>query len=285
MATLTKPVYKLDTTKKDQFVGILLLNYLINEKGTLPLLMQDDFKVLDKLVTAMVAKGYLQVSGSQFVPTTTGKQVLGLFMNRYLEYLKVYDIFCSVDTEKGEFAYDKYYDFDTDEEWKEYVNEARFNDVRIAVAEFKKLDAMEIVFMSFINEERFDTQVKGWQFDVYTGLAWGEIEHICNTAISMNELNGDFPEVTENIVKAGAEVAIKLLKIEDERKIADEKEAARVAALSHGEGQEEYTEEVVEEVVVNEYTPDYYYQPYGYYETYYDPLYISPVWLLPLLVL
>lgn len=288
--TLTKPVYKLDAIKKDQFVGILLLNYIINEKGSLPILMQDDFKYLDKVTTEMVAKGYLQVSGAYFVPTAKGKEVLGVFMHRYLEYLKVYDVFCSVDTATGEFAYDKYYDFETDDEWKKFVNESRFEDVRIAVAEYKtiknkdaKIDPMEIVFMSFINEQRFDLHKKGWQFDTYSGLAWGEIEKICNAALSVSQLNEDAPEVMENIVKAGAEVAIKLMKIEDEKRTKEEEEAKRASELHANEDE---NEEVVEETVVTtEYTPDYYYQPYYYYNDYYDPFYISPVWALPLLLL
>ena len=280
--TLTKPVYRLDSVKKEQFIGILLLNYIVNEKGSLPILMQDDFKFLDKVTSSMVAKGYLQVSGAYFAPTAKGKEVLGIFMHRYLEYLKVYDIFCSVDTGAGEFAYDRYYDFETDEDWKKFVNEPRFEDVRIAVAEFKKLDPMEIVFMSFINEQRFDFHKKGWQFDVYSGLAWGEIEKICNAALSVSQLNEGAPEVMENIVRAGADVAIKLMKIEDERKTAEVADAKREAEYR---ASQQEVEEVVEETVVTEYTPDYYYQPYNYYEVYYDPFYISPVWALPLLLL
>ena len=284
-ATITKPVYRLDSLKRDQFIGILLLNYIINDGGSLPILMQDDFKYLNKITTEMVAKGYLQISGANFVPTTKGKDVLKTFMQRYLEYLKIYDVFCSVDTGTGEFANDKYYDFETDEEWGKFVNDPRFEDVRIAVAEYKKLDPMEIVFMSFINKGRFDLTKKGWQFDVYSGLAWGEIEKICNSALSVSQLNDGAPEVMDNIIKAGADIAIKLLKIEDERKAKEEAEAKRIAELQANEEEDEETEEIVEEIIVTEYTPDYYYQPYYCYNDYYDPFYISPVWALPLLLL
>ena len=283
MSTITKPVYKVDTNKKNQFVGILLLNYLINENGKLSILMQDDFKVLDKLVIDMAAKGYLAVSNGYYVPTTTGRQVLKTFMARYLEYLKIYDVYCSVDLAAGNFAYDKYYDFETDEEWNEYVNKDVFEDVRIAVAEFKKLDPMEIVFMSFINEGRFPLNVKGWQFDVYTGLAWSEIEKICNSALSVEEINQGDSSVIENVIRRGTEVALNLLKVEDQRKVEDQKERERIAALQQQE--EEQQEEVVEETVVTEYMPDYYYQPYYAYNNYYDPFYCNPIWALPLLLL
>lgn len=278
--TLTKPVYKVDSAKKEQFVGILLLNYIINEGGILPILMDGDFRVLDPLAVKMVAKGYFQVSGSKYIPTKKGEDVLKTFMNRYLEYLKIYDIFCAVDTKAGEFAFEKFYDLD-DDAWKLYLNESRFEDVRIAVAEFKKLDPLEIVFMSFINEERFDFSANGWQFEIYTGLVWSEIEKICNTAISVSELNGEYPEVTENVVKRGAEVAINLMKIEDERKAEDEERAR----LEKEDQDQEIVEEMTEETTVTEYSPDYYYQPCVYYEPYYDPFYISPIWIVPLLLL
>ena len=281
--TTTKPVYRLDSAKKNQFVGILLLNYIINEGGKLSILMPDDFKVLDKLVINMVTKGYLKVTGAYYTPTVQGQEVLKTFMNRYLEYLKIYDVFCSVDLEAGEFAYEKYYDFEEDAAWDKYVNQERFEDVRIAVAEFKKLDPKEIVFMSFINEGRFDLVSKGWQFDIYSGLVWGEIEKICNTALSVDEINQGDTEVMQNILRKGAEVAINLLKIEDQRKAEEQKEMELAASLQKQD--EEETEEVVEETVVTEYMPDYYYQPYYAYNEYYDPFYISPIWALPLLLL
>ena len=275
-----KPVYKMTTEKKDQFVGILLLDYLINQNGTLPILMDGGFKVLDSVTVKMVGKGYLQVSGSVFRPTTKGQDVLKSFMQRYYEYLKIYDVYCAVDTATGEFAFSKYYDM-SEEDFRKYVCQSRFEDVRIAVAEFKGLDPMEIVFMSFINEGRFNTVDKGWQFDVYTGLAWTEIEKICNGSLSVSELNGDYPEVTQNIITEGAKVAVELLKIEDQRRKEDEELAARETANQN----QQYVEETVVEETITEYNPDYYCRNYFYYECYYDPFYISPIWILPLLLI
>src|SRR6202012_3566476 len=102
-------------------------------------------------------------------------------MKRYTEYLKVYDVFSFVDLEKGEFAFARYYDFDSDEAWLSFTDNERFDDLRIAVAIFKKLDPAEIVFMSFINENRFDTTAAGRQIDLVSDNSWKEIEEICET--------------------------------------------------------------------------------------------------------
>ncbi|MCP4579785.1 MAG: response regulator [Deltaproteobacteria bacterium] len=56
------------------------------------------------------------------------------------------------------------------------------------MAEFKKLDPVEIVFMSFLNEDRFGRDETGWQFDLLLGNIWDEILHICNTAIRLEDL-------------------------------------------------------------------------------------------------
>jgi len=38
----------------------------------------------------------------------------------------------------------------------EHINDKRFHDLRIAVCEFKKIDPVDIVFLSFLNEQRFE---------------------------------------------------------------------------------------------------------------------------------
>jgi hypothetical protein len=278
--TITKPVYKMTQEKKDQFIGIIILNYLINEGGKISILADGDYKYLEPVLIKMNAKNYITVSGGNYVPTQSGKDVLKTFMQRYLEYLKIYDVFCAVDTERGEFAFEKFYDM-SEESFRRYVTQERFEDVRVAVAEFKKMDVVEIVFMSFINENRFNLVDTGWQFDITSGLIWNEIIDICNGSLSVSELNADAPEVMENIIKAGSELAINLLKKEDEMRKEEEAEQARIR-----EEEAQNQEEIVEETVVTtEYMPQYYYQPYYCFEPYYDPYYCSPIWLLPLLLI
>ena len=123
---------------------------------------------------------------------------------------------------------------------------------------FKKLNPAEIVFMSFINENAFNTDATGWQIDLVDYAIWNEIEKVCETAIKPQDLGND---AMEDMIAQGAELLVKILKEEEKR------------------GQEERqninynTTEVVEERVVEEYT---------YYEPYYDPFYVSPFWLVPL---
>lgn len=247
-------MYLTDNNKKI-FKAIVLLNELVNGNHQFKTVDNGDDKVLEPLFIELMSKGYVQTSGMYYQITANGQEVLNNFMKRYTEYLKLYDVFSYVDLEKGEFAFARYFDFDTDDQWLNYVNNSRWDDLRIAVALFKKLDPAEIVFMSFINENRFDTSSNGWQINLASDDIWKEIEAICQTAIKPEEVGQD---AMEDMVGQGSELMIKLLQEEQNR----ERE----------EQNNNYQEEVVEEETVE------------YYQPYYDPYYVSPIWLLPLIL-
>jgi len=185
--------------------------------------------------------------------TAKGKEVFDNFMQRYAEYLKVYDVFSFVDLEKGEFAFSRYFDFDTDDAWDNFKKDERFDDLRIAVAQFKKVNPADIVFMSFINENRFDTSSTGWQMDLVSSNTWSGIEAIIKTAIQSSDVAED---ALIDMIKQGSDLMISLMEEEAKQKKEDE---------PNGGNQETEVYETVE-----------------YYEPYYDPWYVSPIWLVPL---
>ncbi|WP_426668034.1 hypothetical protein ACPPVU_18325 [Mucilaginibacter sp. McL0603] len=242
-----------DNNKKT-FKSIVLLDEMVNGSHQFQTVANGDDSVLEPLFIELMSKGYVVTSGINYKITDKGQQVLDTFMKRYTEYLKVYDVFSFVDLEKGEFAFARYYDFDSDDAWADFTNDQRFDDLRIAVALFKKIDPAEIVFMSFINENRFDTKSNGWQMDLVSDNSWNEIEEICKTAIKPEEVGED---AMLDMIGQGAELMIKLI---EEEKQQEQNNG------NYGQS----TETVVEEETVE------------YYQPYYDPYYVSPIWLLPL---
>ena len=245
-------MYITDDNKKT-FKAIILLDEMINGSHQFKTVDNGDDSVLEPLFIDLLSKGYVQTTGANYHITTKGQDVYNVFMKRYTEYLKVYDIFSYVDLEEGEFAFARYFDFDSDDAWADFTNDERFDDLRIAVAIFKKIDPAEIVFMSFINENRFDTTAAGWQIDLVSDNSWKEIEDICNTAIKPDEVGED---AMIDMIGQGSDLMIKLL----------EEEVAQQQNNNYNDG----SETIVEEETVEYYTP------------YYDPYYVSPVWLLPL---
>ncbi|MBW4889282.1 hypothetical protein KXQ82_06125 [Mucilaginibacter sp. HMF5004] len=246
-------MYINDNNKKT-YQAIILLNELVNGDHKFQTIGNGDDKVLEPLFIELMAKGYVQTSGMYYVITAKGQEAYDNFMQRYSEYLKVYDVFSFVDLEKGEFAFARYFDFDTDAQWDNFKNDQRFDDLRIAVALFKKVDPAEIVFMSFINENRFDTTSAGWQMDLASNDTWKEIEEICATAIKPEEVGED---AMVDMIKQGSELMIGLLQEEIKQREQDN--------ANNNNGGETVVYETVE-----------------YYEPYYDPWYVSPIWFVPL---
>jgi hypothetical protein len=124
------------------------------------------------------------------------------------------------------------------------------------------MDPAEIVFMSFINEKRIDTEATGWQMDLSSDALWQEIEDICENALKPDQLGT--PDVIEDIVRKGTALMIDLLKEEHKMRKEEEEEQRASGELQNGNT-------VVEE-----------YETVEYYEPYYDPWYVSPFWLVPL---
>jgi len=248
-------MYLTDLDRKN-FSCIILLDEIINKERVFNTLLSHDDKPLESYLVDLLAKEYLSVSSNKYLVTKKGEEAFTTFMKRYNEFLKMYDIYSFVDLEKGEFAFSKYFDFNTDSEWDNYKANNRFDDLRIAVALFKKLNPAEIVFMSFINENRFDTQSTGWQIDVASNTLWNEIEKICNTAIKPEELGDD---AMKDMIEQGTNLLVTILKKESENEVQNNNQNNET--------------EVVEETVVEEST---------YYEPYYNPYYVSPFWLVPL---
>lgn len=261
--------YELLEKDKDRFISLVLLNEIINQQVYPPVNVTGEDIYLDHHLKVMLAKGLLETKDAAYVPTELGHTELETFYAKYSEYLKLFDIFCAVDLESGTFAFEEINNpaFD-DDRWFDYLANERFSDVRVAVAEFKGINPIEIVFMSFLTEGRFEVGVERWQHNLTGNDVWNEMIDICNTAITKEYLDQD--GVLENVVKQGAEIAIRLIK-EVEEADAPEEEAFEEIVT------EEVTEEYVEVVDMPEYG-------YDYYDPYYDPYYISPIWLVPILL-
>lgn len=259
--------YELLEKDKDRFISLVLLNEIINQQVYPPVKVTGEDIYLDHYLKLILSKGMLEVKNDVYIPTTTGRAELESFYARYSEYLKLFDIFCAVDLTEGVFAFEEINNpaFD-DDRWADFLSNERFSDVRVAVAEFKGINPIEIVFMSFLTEGRFEVGIERWQHNLTGNDVWNEIIEICNTAITKEYLDVD--GVLENVVIKGSEIALQLLK-EIEQEVIEEEEFI------------EETTEVVEEYVEVVDMPVY---GYDYYDSYYDPYYVSPIWLVPILL-
>ena len=84
-------MYITETDSKN-YKSLLLINQLINGTQFRTMLNGDD-RLLEPLFIELLSKGYIQINRLNYEPTQKGKDTFDLFMKRYGEYLRYYDIF------------------------------------------------------------------------------------------------------------------------------------------------------------------------------------------------
>ena len=124
------------------------------------------------------------------------------------------------------------------------------------VAEYKKIDPLLIVFLSFVNEGLFDAEAC-WQSDLHDDELWLQVQELCNCSVAIEDLGFDDPEdgkieggeVLEDIIREGAEMNLELKAIEQEL----------IAEAGEGDS--------IEVVDID-----------AQYSPYFEPDYVAPVW-------
>jgi hypothetical protein len=165
-------MYKITDKQKETYQGIIILNEMINNHREFII---NENLIVEPILLALKNKKLIKISGDQYIPTADGRINLQNFYNKFFEFEKVFYIFSAVDFEHGEFAFSKYWDL-SEEEFDKYISEPRWYDCRIAVAEYKKMDVIEIVFMSFIKDDKFNLTDDKWEFSLANFETWNEIE-------------------------------------------------------------------------------------------------------------
>lgn len=183
------PEYQIDEERRMVYAGIYLLEHMQNDRKTFPLMLSENESDLEPILEWLLTFGYVEIKDdARYEMAAKGREALQRFNERYREYLACYDVFCAVDLGTGEFAFAFAEEFNSREQWEAFLEEDRWEDLRIAVAEYLKADPVEIVFMSFINEQRFGRDTTGWQFDLLLGSVWDTILTICIRALRIEDL-------------------------------------------------------------------------------------------------
>ena len=283
--------YKITPEEIQEYLGVAILNHIINNDVTFGMILDTQDSWLEETLGWLTGEKYLKIDIEEavYAPTEKGRDVLRRFSAPYAEYLQLFNIFCAVDLNSGEFAYKKFFEME-EGEFIEYLNLDRWEDLGVAVAEYKKMDPVRIVFMAFLNEERFDKLPdENWPSEMITGEIWDEIIDVCNSNLSWTQLGytaEDGTKVTakqviEAVIINGFTMATEIIKKEQEEIDAEEEELA-AAEEDHKEspvdgGEEEYFEYeyYIEPPIVTIEVCDYYIT---------DPFYVSDVWIEPIYI-
>ncbi len=255
--------YLIDAEKKQQFAGIVTLNYIYENDGGLALPLAGNDMLLEPTLAWAESRGHVSRGEAKgFELTESGLLAVKVYRAQFREFLRTFEIYAFVDLEEAEFAYEKFFEFETEEQWDDHIEGDNWSDLRIAVAEFKEIDPLVIVFMSFVNEGLFDDEAN-WQSDLHDEGLWTEVQELCNCSVAIEDLAYEDPddgrvegaEVLEDIIREGAEMNLELKILEDE--------------LSSDEpvGDRNDDEEEILDIE-------------AYYTPYIEPSFVAPVWMM-----
>ncbi|MBF0349734.1 MAG: hypothetical protein HQM11_01815 [SAR324 cluster bacterium] len=211
---------------KQQFGSLILLDRIINEKETFHLsLMEKDDKILEPFLQTMEKEGLIEIGANgNYVVTEKGKETYQRLIQQQLSYTTHFDIYSHVDLGEGCFA-----DKETD-----FLDDNRWTDLRVAVAEFKGIDPYRMVFLAMLSDESFFENPE-WKFDLAMGTLFEEMESIVHNQVSLEELGYEDDdgsvsgnEVLTDIIEQGA--ALNQQRQEEQRQ--QEQEAERLNQTS-----------------------------------------------------
>ncbi len=269
--------YKLTSEQKKYFSSVLIMDIIINDNVIFPVTLSDKEANLEPFLIYMLEKDFLDVTRDGYKPTKKGRDMLTNHKEKLTEFRAIYKIYSAVDLGKGEFAYSRYFDFDTDDEFIKFINEPQFEDMRVAVCEFKNINPLEVIFLEMIDSGMFPLEGEKWVDELINSPNWEKIVSIANDNIHVEQLeekddNGNVTATGEDvmklILKEGAKVSTELLKRQQE---------IDGAAQGENNTEEETLEETTTTTTEVEYVDCPYYD-YSYYNIYYDPYYVSPCW-------
>ncbi|BBM89931.1 hypothetical protein COTS27_01648 [Spirochaetota bacterium] len=230
---MTRRTVLIKESTRQTYAALLLLQK-IKAGAKYNVLLEKDDQYMEASFELLMSHEKIAIKDNVYTITDLGEKTLTLFRKRYTDFLRNFDVYSAVDLSAGVFAFEEYWKIDDENEWEAYLDEERWEDLRIAVCEYKQIDPVEIVFLSFISEGRLskitETNDSGWQFDLITGSIWDEAAEIIATALRAEDLGYTTSDGTavsgENvlldIIKQGAELNRVLWRNEDAALIKDD---------------------------------------------------------------
>jgi hypothetical protein len=170
----------LTDAQRQQFAALILLDRVVTQPGAFhaALLESRDDAMLEATFRFLVNEDLVLIGDDdRYHASGRGQRAYRDLLHRQQSYLAHFEIFARVDLGAGEFA-------DPDSPY----DDPRFNDLRVAVAEYKGIDPFRIVFQAMLADEAFFRE-RDWKFELALGSAlFGELEAVVASQLSLDHL-------------------------------------------------------------------------------------------------
>jgi hypothetical protein len=197
----------MSNAQKQEFSCLLLLHLLANEKEKIHFSMVDQVnQPLEPFFKHMENQfDWLRLDEEQnFILSTKGQEAYEKLVQQHVSYQAHFEIYAYVDLGEGVFA-----DPDTD-----LLDDERWEDLRVAVAEHKKMEPYRIVFLAMLADDAF-FQNPDWKFDMGTETLFDEMESLTREQLGTEDLayedeDGNLvsgEDVLEDVIEQGSRIA------------------------------------------------------------------------------
>lgn len=180
MSSTTNPPLELDENRRQSFAGLILMDRVISQDNAYhAALLEGEDELLDGVFKYLLGEDLVEIGAEDYYEATEkGKQAYQNMMHQQQSYLVHFDIFGRVDLADGSFA-------DLDED---FLEDSRWNDLRVAVALYKGIDPYRMVFLAMLAEGQF-FENPDWKFDLALGSSFfAELEEIVGSQTTMDDL-------------------------------------------------------------------------------------------------
>lgn len=163
-----------------RFAALAVLDRLAVEPAAYhAALLEGDNAFLEPVFDQLLGEDLVAVGeDDRFRMTPLGRRAYQRLLHQQQSYLAHFDIYAAVDLAEGAFG-----DPETD-----YLDDSRWADLRVAVAEYKGIDPYRLVFLSMLAGGQF-FENPGWKFDLVLGSSFfRELEEVVRSQISVEEL-------------------------------------------------------------------------------------------------
>lgn len=168
-----------ETTCK-RFAALALLDRMVGARVSYhAALLEGDNSFLEPVFDMLLREDLVSIGDDDhYRPTPLGRRAYQRLLHQQQSYLAHFDIYAAVDLGEGAFG----------EPDQDYLDDPRWSDLRVAVAEFKGVDPYRMVFLSMLAGGQFFAN-PGWKFDLALGSSFfSELEEIVRSQIALEEL-------------------------------------------------------------------------------------------------
>ena len=196
----------LTDSQRQEFSILLLLHHIAGSQDKIHFSFLDqNHKTIESNLKELEQQDLVQLDVEQYYQLSEkGQQSYDRLVQQQVSYQAHFEIYAFVDLGAGTFA-----DPETD-----LLEDERWADLRVAVAEHKGIDPYRVVFLAMLSDESFFAS-PDWYFDLAMGTLFDELESITKEQMRIDELGYEDEdgnevmgeEVIADVIEQGSQLA------------------------------------------------------------------------------